>query len=212
MERMSRVRSLLLLAGIPLLTWQIWLLARPYVFADALHPAAGIDALAGLLAWALYLSWAWLAFTIVVAAGEALVTGRLRHAGRLTPRVTRRFVAAMCGLGVLAAGGTAQAADLNGLPMPDRVVGRVSVAPSSIALPAPAPSTTATAPSTPPAAGEPAGSAGIGRAFVTVRQGDCLWSIAYRHHTSWRAIYDLNRHVIGDDPDLIFPGQRLVLP
>jgi len=28
----------------------------------------------------------------------------------------------------------------------------------------------------------------------------------------WRAIYRLNRDVIGRDPDLIRPGQRLVLP
>ncbi|MFF7764163.1 LysM peptidoglycan-binding domain-containing protein [Streptomyces griseorubiginosus] len=56
---------------------------------------------------------------------------------------------------------------------------------------------------------------------VTVAPGDSLWSIAgneYGDPTAWRDIYQANqgeaqpggRHF--DDPDLIFPGQRLDLP
>ena len=59
----------------------------------------------------------------------------------------------------------------------------------------------------------------------TVVEGDCLWRIAKRFlvaagraadgsaiGTAWRAIYDANRSLIGDDPDLILPGQVLTIP
>ena len=57
---------------------------------------------------------------------------------------------------------------------------------------------------------------------VEVRKGDCLWTIAAdvlgRAASDadidgyWRTIYAANRDVVGTDPDLIFPGQVLVLP
>ncbi|MBO6146254.1 MAG: LysM peptidoglycan-binding domain-containing protein [Lachnospiraceae bacterium] len=49
----------------------------------------------------------------------------------------------------------------------------------------------------------------------TVVQGDCLWNIAKARYGSgidYIRIYEANRSVIGDDPDLIFPGTVLVLP
>lgn len=49
----------------------------------------------------------------------------------------------------------------------------------------------------------------------TVVQGDCLWNIAkacYGSGIDYIRIYEANRSVIGDDPDLIFPGTVLVLP
>lgn len=51
-----------------------------------------------------------------------------------------------------------------------------------------------------------------------VLPGDSLWSIAASRPSGepvearWRAIWAANRAVIGDDPDLILPGQRLLLP
>ncbi|MEU6081055.1 transglycosylase family protein [Streptomyces sp. NPDC047108] len=50
-----------------------------------------------------------------------------------------------------------------------------------------------------------------GRADYTVRQGDTLGSIADAHGTTWRRVFEANRAVIGDDPDLILPGQPLAL-
>ncbi|MFI1832910.1 LysM peptidoglycan-binding domain-containing protein [Streptomyces olivaceoviridis] len=45
----------------------------------------------------------------------------------------------------------------------------------------------------------------------TVRQGDTLSTIAARHGTTWQRIYAANKAVIGDNPNLIVPGQRLAL-
>lgn len=55
----------------------------------------------------------------------------------------------------------------------------------------------------------------------TVREGDSLWSIAARQvqttdpiaiSDAWNRIYQLNRELIGDSPDLIYPGMTLNLP
>ncbi|MFD4630360.1 transglycosylase family protein [Streptomyces sp. NPDC058284] len=45
----------------------------------------------------------------------------------------------------------------------------------------------------------------------TVRQGDTLSRIAARHGTGWQRLYAANRQVIGGDPDVIVPGQRLTV-
>lgn len=59
-----------------------------------------------------------------------------------------------------------------------------------------------------------------------VQPGDSLWGIAARMLRDeegvqpasadvdrlWRSIYEANRAVVGSDPDLIFPGQRLSIP
>lgn len=60
------------------------------------------------------------------------------------------------------------------------------------------------------------------RAIVRVRAGDALWTIAERHlgpqvrpsdvAAYTRRLHAANRAVIGPDPDLIRPGQRLRLP
>jgi nucleoid-associated protein YgaU len=57
---------------------------------------------------------------------------------------------------------------------------------------------------------------------VVVHRGDSLWAIAARHlgpgatdgqiATEWPRWYAENRAVIGPDPDLIQPGQRLRPP
>jgi nucleoid-associated protein YgaU len=56
---------------------------------------------------------------------------------------------------------------------------------------------------------------------VTVQDGDCLWTIASeilnsddapRIDAYWRAIFRINRAVVGRDPDHLVPGQVLKLP
>ena len=52
------------------------------------------------------------------------------------------------------------------------------------------------------------------RTYV-VKPGDTLWGIAkmlLQNGARWREIYDLNRNVIGPDPNLIRPGQSLRIP
>ncbi|MFJ2443775.1 MULTISPECIES: peptidoglycan DD-metalloendopeptidase family protein [unclassified Streptomyces] len=51
------------------------------------------------------------------------------------------------------------------------------------------------------------------REGYTVARGDSLTGIAVEESVKggWRRLYEENRKVIGDDPDLIFPGQKLVL-
>ncbi|MFJ9177537.1 transglycosylase family protein [Streptomyces sp. NPDC102360] len=44
-----------------------------------------------------------------------------------------------------------------------------------------------------------------------VRGGDTLGRIAAAHGATWQRLYATNRAVIGGDPDLIMPGQRLRL-
>lgn len=140
------------------------------------------------------LAWAWL--NVSAAVLEALrsrVPGRRRPA----PRALRRLVLIACGVALTAP--APALADtphdlpaevlLAGLPYPERVAD---------AAPAAAPR------------------------VVVVRPGDTLWSIAARHlpadagaadvTRAWQRLHRHNRAVIGDDPDLIRPGQRLVLP
>ncbi|MFE7356519.1 transglycosylase family protein [Streptomyces sp. NPDC057543] len=51
------------------------------------------------------------------------------------------------------------------------------------------------------------------RESYTVASGDSLSAIAATEHVrgGWQHLYATNRKVVGDDPDLIFPGQRLSL-
>ena len=42
-----------------------------------------------------------------------------------------------------------------------------------------------------------------------VKPGDTLSAIAARFHTSWQHIYAMNKTVIGKNPNMIHPGQKL---
>jgi nucleoid-associated protein YgaU len=60
------------------------------------------------------------------------------------------------------------------------------------------------------------------RHVVVVRRGDTLWAIAAAHlpgdvddaaiAAAWPRWYAANRAVVGPDPDLLLPGQRLHAP
>ncbi|GAA1914894.1 resuscitation-promoting factor protein RpfA [Streptomyces sodiiphilus] len=56
----------------------------------------------------------------------------------------------------------------------------------------------------------PAPSGQAGQQYV-VEAGDTLGRIADAHGTTWQQVYEANKSVVGGDPDLIFPGQKLSL-
>ncbi len=172
-------------------------------FADAVAGgcAAVLLACAGwLLVTAALLSVTGLAAAL--APGSPAVATCCRLAERACPRIARGVVVGLLGLG-LGSGVTGPAhADttatpgsrttaLDGLVVPDRAVGA------------------RTAPR-PPAA------------VPRVRPGDSLWSISRellpagsddaRIAGAWHRLHRANHSRIGDDPDLILPGTRLVVP
>lgn len=167
-------------------------------FADLLVAVCSAGLLVGL-------SWLWLITTVTVVE---LAGGRIRASGG----TTRRLVLLACGAAVLvgttpparAAGD--DSAILAGLSLPDR-----SVTTSDVHH---RPPPSGRAPRTVAARPEPA------LRDHVVRPGDSLWSIAEAApgggdgdiEERWRAIWAANRDVIGDDPDVILPGQRLRLP
>jgi len=63
------------------------------------------------------------------------------------------------------------------------------------------------------AAAAPRSTTSVKVRWYTVRPGDCLSAIAARHRYpgGWPRLYAHNRGTVGQDPDLIYPGQRLRL-
>jgi len=49
-------------------------------------------------------------------------------------------------------------------------------------------------------------------AEIVVRRGDSLSGIAARYRIEWPGLYEANRAVIGGNPGLITPGERLRIP
>lgn len=150
------------------------------------------------------IGWLWLVTTLTAAAAA---TGRVRSRLDGCPDAWRRLVLSACGV-ALAFGllvpadavtlpSTGQgdhgrgAALVQGLPLPDR-------------------------PSSGPSPARGAGPATPRGELVVVSAGDTLWAIAGEELAAgaphWRRLYAANRKVIGDDPDLIRPGQRLRVP
>ena len=139
--------------------------------------------------------WLWVVATVVTTdalRGLATVRRRGIPAAVRTALLVLGGAAIAGGLAspVLAVGqGPAGPHVLAGLRLPERV----AVAPAGLAAPISSPTETA----------------------VEVAPGDTLWDIAARRlgaGASWPALYALNRDVIGPDPGVITPGQRLVLP
>lgn len=160
--------------------------------------------------------WLWVVTTSVTLD---VLRGRAHQPRRGVPSALRRAVLAACGVAIV--GGTlaapSYAADhrptrtgsvLAGLPLPDRAtaVSRLAVVFSR--------ADHARADHRETAAARPE--------RVTVVEGDTLWRLAARTLPAtaadalvadrWHRLYALNRDVIGDDPDLIQPGQQLLLP
>lgn len=48
--------------------------------------------------------------------------------------------------------------------------------------------------------------------IYVVKSGDSLSKIASKYNMSWPTLYDKNKNVVGSNPNLIYPGQKLVIP
>jgi LysM repeat protein len=49
-------------------------------------------------------------------------------------------------------------------------------------------------------------------AEIVVRPGDSVSGIAARYHIEWPGLFEANRAVIGGNPNLLVPGERLRIP
>lgn len=185
-----------------------WMLAGPSA-ALVVDPSTWSGDFAALLepvcavAFVVTAAWLWVLTTATIAG---VLRGRTPVSGS---GVVRRLVLLACGVAVVAgtaapvaAAGGGDQGSVAGLRLPDRPVG----APHSRTVDRPAPPTPRTAQS-------------ADADVHVVRPGESLWSVAEQVSrpgtdldAAWRAIWDANREVVGDDPDLILPGQHLRLP
>lgn len=87
-----------------------------------------------------------------------------------------------------------------------------TTAPVTTATPVSLPPTSSPAPVSTPIVAQKAPAPA--QTFYTVQPGNNLWDIAASHGlgTNWQAIYNANRGLIGGNPNLIQPGQRLLIP
>ncbi|MFT3872750.1 MAG: LysM domain-containing protein [Nocardioides sp.] len=183
------------LAATELSQWLVWLAAA---------------ACAGCAVWLAAVS------TVVVATAG---TARQPATVRTCPALLRRWLLVGCGVlavSALASPARAEGSRLHppevssreatsvvsGLPLPDRAVGGPRVHTAGQSRPTTASQQTS--------------------GDVVVQPGDSLWAIAASAlppgataaeiDDTWRRLYELNRSVIGADPDLIMPGTHLTLP
>jgi len=175
------------------------------------------------------------------AAGRARGRGE-HFARRVSPRTVRRFVDAAVGAGavvvVTTAGPVAAYADGGAPPAPPGVSRPAAAAPldwpgldrpahdhAGLGARSPAPTTRphlTPPPATAALVTSPARRGGGPREEIVVRAGDSLWTLTARRlgpgasaaevAATWPRLYAANRGVIGADPGLIHPGQRLVPP
>ena len=51
----------------------------------------------------------------------------------------------------------------------------------------------------------------INETIYIVKKGDNLSKIAKKFNTTWQKIYEDNKDVIGSNPNLIYPNQKLII-
>lgn len=176
----------------------------------------------GLVSWALV---GWLLLTALLTAGGSLrgPVGAVSRAAvrRVAPQAVRRVVALALGLTVvLGVSGTAQAASV--LPTPPAAAASLDW-PRAPAAAGPTLDWPAVGESADAATGAPGGdpTRPTGET-VLVRPGDSLWRLAAEHlpagapaaavAAAWPTWWSANRQLLGDEPDLLQPGSRLVVP
>lgn len=205
-----------------------WAGPRPGDLAD-LGRLAGTpvdEAIATVAGFAAELCFAYVALSAVLVGLARLpgLAGRLAGglAVRVTPVLLRRALETTLGVTVatasVAASGPALAAGPTSTRPPAVLATSTAPPPSPPALP----SLDRPANPAPPPAPAPVPVRASADVAVVVHRGDCLWRIAARHLSAdatdaqiaaaWPQWYAANRDVIGPDPDLLLPGQRLRSP
>jgi hypothetical protein len=216
------------LATVALACGRGWAAGVPLSPAAALTGAAAAVSAGGL---------AWIVLGVVLETLARLpgVAGRWASAlsVAVSPRVVHRAAAVLLGVGVgagvsagAATAGPVRAPVVASLGAPSATLSPQPPDPAWAPLPDPAwvPEPPRVRPQPDVAAvstlGRRAGGGDLGE--VVVRRGDSLWTIAARHlgpgagdaevAEEWPRWYAANRAVIGDDPDLLLPGQVLQPP
>jgi len=187
-----------------------------------LRPAAGLAAApdADIVAGCGWLAWGLASYLSLAVAGAAIAAlSRRRGLARFAPATVRRLVDTAVSVGLVAAVLAPTAAVA--APARHGSVATASVQPRAPALDWPG-LTIAVAPVDSPLRSSGGAAAANHGGAVVVRPGDTLWSIAAAQlgpgtsrnliAASWPQWYAANRHVIGPDPGVIHPGQRLHPP
>jgi resuscitation-promoting factor RpfA len=193
-----------------------------------------VSASAAAGAW-LCLAWLTVGFTVAALAALPGAAGR-RCASlslRIAPAVVRRLACVVFGGMIISGTGVAGPAPAMAAPSPSLpgadVAGRSGVPAGGAPLPdldrpVPEPAARPPAPRQKSAVHSATERIRVPEVEheVVVRSGDTLWGIAARHlpadasvaeiAAEWPRWYEANRRVIGTDPDLIRPGQRLRPP
>lgn len=201
------------LAGIALAGWHDVVESGAREFEPLI--AAPTATAAAVVGW-------WLTVSVLVSTVH-LLRGLPRPA--VSAKVVHRVVAIALGVGLSAGALPAVAATPAPPSVSWTVQGWGTAAPAPTAstsapggwLPAPPPTPDVVVGGTRPPAAEAST-----QASVVVVRGDSLWRIAAEHlgpqatdaeiAEAWPAWYEANADVIGDDPDLIYPGQELRVP
>ncbi len=226
----------LLVLVVSVLAWAcfVWLALGTLLMALSVLPGAlgsACGALGERLTPAVYRRAARVALGLSVAAGPVL--GALPAGAATVDQPTRAAAAAQLLPGLERPGsvesqvrGAMQLPDLDRpaggevaeqLPMPDRPISdRSDSSPDRAGLPNPERPQTRD-----PVTRAPLRNVDAHQQIV-VKRGDNLWNIARDHlppgassveiNQAWHRWYDANRQVIGDNPDLILPGQVLTPP